>query len=95
MVRVAKTFACKTASCFTIIDDTLFSGQLQGQNIYEAHLALGLKDVCYTQSFNTNAEHSVRCFALSTLARRAFDDGPGALIDLFVGTTEARWAGVR
>ena len=91
VVRVAKTFACKTASCFTIIDDTLFSGQLQGQNIYEAHLALGLNDVCYTQSFSTNAEHSVRCFVLSSLARRAFDDGPGALIDLFVGATEARW----
>ena len=91
VVRVAKTFTCKTASCFDIIDDTLFSGQLQGQNIYEAHVALGLNDVCYTQSFNTNAEHSVRCFALTTLARRAFDDGPGALIDLWVGTTEARW----
>ncbi|HSO31454.1 MAG TPA: hypothetical protein VLT33_03030 [Labilithrix sp.] len=91
LVRVAKTFTCKTASCFDILDDTLFSGQLQGQNIYEAHVALGLNDVCYTQSFNTNAEHTVRCFALSTLARRPFDDGPGALIDLWVGTTEARW----
>jgi hypothetical protein len=89
--RIAKTLACKTRSCFTILDDRVLNGQLQGQNIYEAHVALGLNDVCYTQSFNTNAQHSVRCFALTTLVRRPLDDGAGALIDLWVGATEARW----
>ncbi len=89
--RIAKSLTCKARSCFTILEGRVLNGQLQGQNIYEAHVALGLNDVCYTQSFNTNAQHSVRCFALTTLVRRAFDDGAGALIDLWVGAAEARW----
>ncbi len=89
--RISKTLACKARSCFSILEDHVLNGQLQGQNIYEAHVALGLNDVCYTQSFNTNAQHSVRCFALTTLVRRPLDDGAGALIDLWVGATEARW----
>ncbi len=89
--RIAKTLTCKTRSCFSILEDNVLNGQLQGQNIYEAHVALGLNDVCYTQSFNTNAQHSVSCFGLTTLDKRALDNGAGALIDLWIGATEARW----
>lgn len=91
LVRIAKASGCKARSCFDILDDRVLDGQLQGQNIYEAHVALGVNDVCYTQSFNTNAQHSIHCFALTDLVRRPFDDGAGAVIDLWVGGSETRW----
>ena len=93
LVRIKKTIGCATRSCFDVLDPNVLDGQLSGQNIYEAHVALGQNDVCYTQSFNTNAQHSIRCFALAdpNLAKRALDDGAGAVIDLWVGGSEARW----
>lgn len=94
LVRIAKTSGCNKSSCFDILDPYVLSGQLSGQNIYEAHVALGVNDVCYTQSFNTNSEHSIRCFALTdpNLTKRALDDGTGAVVDLWVGSSQARWA---
>lgn len=94
LVRIAKASGCKKSSCFDILDPNVLSGQLSGQNIYEAHVALGVNDVCYTQSFNTNSEHEISCFALAdpNLAKRALDNGPGAVVDLWVGGSQARWA---
>ena len=94
LARIAKSSGCKKSSCFDVLDPFVLSGQLAGQNIYEAHIALGVNDVCYTQSFNTNPEHSIACFSLAspTLAKRALDDGPGAVLNLWIGGSQARWA---
>lgn len=93
LVRIAKTSGCSTRSCFDVFDSNVVDGQLSGQNSYEAHVALGPYDVCYTQSFNANAQHGIRCFGLAEplQAKRALDNGPGAVIDLWVGASEARW----
>ena len=94
LARIAKASGCKKSSCFDVLDPYVLTGQLSGQNIYEAHVALGVNDVCYTQSFNTNSEHEISCFSLAdpNLTKRALDSAPGAVLDLWVGGSEARWA---
>lgn len=94
LVRISKASGCSMRSCYDVIDGTVFTGQLSGELIYEAHLALGPNNVCYTQSFNANAKHAIACFALAdpVLNKRSLDDGDGAVTDLWVGGSEARWA---
>jgi hypothetical protein len=90
--RLPKGTTCADRSCFDVLDYQVLSGELEGQYIYDTHLALGPRDVCYTQSFNATAEHSIACFALSGLTKRSLDDGTGDVVALWIDGASAYWA---
>jgi hypothetical protein len=90
--RLPKSTTCAARSCYDILDGFVLSGELEGQLIYDTHIALGVNDVCYTQSYNANPEHSISCFGLTTgLIKRPLDQGAGDVLDLFIDGIDARW----
>lgn len=92
LIRLPKDSKCKQRSCYEVLDYYVLGGEFEGLYIYGTQIALGLSDVCYTQSFNANPGHSISCFALANPSKRKLDDSPGEVVDLWVGATEARWA---
>ena len=91
LIRLPKASTCAQRSCFEVLDYTALSGELEGKYIYGTRIALGLHDVCYTQSYNASPGHSIRCFAVADPVKRALDTGVGEVVDLWVGATDARW----
>jgi hypothetical protein len=90
--RLPKSTTCAARSCYDILDPLVLSGELEGQEIYDTHIALGINDVCYTQSFNANPEHQISCFGLTTgLTKRSIDQAAGDVTDLFIDAINARW----
>ncbi|AKU93651.1 hypothetical protein AKJ09_00315 [Labilithrix luteola] len=90
--RVPTDKSCTQRSCFDVIDPYVASGQLQGQYIYDTHLALGPNNVCFTQSFNASPAHKIRCYDLVGFDRTTLDESAGQVVDLWVGSSTARWA---
>jgi hypothetical protein len=93
LIRLPKTTTCAARSCYEILDPTVLAGELEGQYIYDTHIALGVNDVCYTQSFNANPEHSILCFGLTNgLQKRSLDQSTGDVVSLWIGGSQAAWA---
>jgi hypothetical protein len=92
LVRLPKTSTCTQRSCYELYDRLLVTGELEGQYIYPTRLALGKNDVCYAQSYNADAFHTIRCFALADPKRRVLENGEGQVNDLSIDATGARWS---
>lgn len=90
--RVPTDMSCTQRSCFDVIEPYVYSGQLQGQVIYETHVEVGPNHVCFTQSFNGSPQHQVRCYDLVQFDKTFDDQSPGMVVDLWVGANDTRWA---
>jgi hypothetical protein len=90
--RVPTSKSCTQRSCFDVIDPLVLTGELQGQYIYETHVAFGPNDVCLTQSYNATPDHSIECFDLVDFQKRVLESGAGYVTDLWGGASVARWA---
>jgi hypothetical protein len=92
LVRLQKGTSCADRSCVEVIDPYALSGTFEGQLIYDNQLALGPSDVCYSQSFNAQAEHQISCFPLASLAQIVVDQDYGDCDGLWIGPGSLVWS---
>ncbi len=92
LVRLQKGTSCADRSCVEVIDPYALSGTFEGQLIYDNQLALGPSDVCYSQSFNAQAEHQISCFPLASLAQIVVDQDYGDCDSLWIGPGSLVWS---
>ncbi len=89
LVRIAKTNPCvhADAGCRGVLD-----GNVAGQTSDFVTLGLGPADVCYTETYNAPAQHSLNCISLSSGQKRAVFQGNGAGGNLAVLADAIYWA---
>jgi hypothetical protein len=92
LLRVPTDKSCTTRACFAVIDGLLIAGELEGQVVHGTTVALGPNHVCVAQTFNSSPSHSIACTNLGNGLRSKPSGGPGDLVGLWIGASEARWA---
>jgi hypothetical protein len=92
LVRLPKGTTCADRSCVQVIDPYALSGTFENQLIYDNQLAVSGQYVCYSQSFNAQAQHQISCFALTSLAQTLIDQDYGDCDNLWIGAGSILWS---
>jgi hypothetical protein len=89
LVQILKSAPCLKRSCYGVLDPMV----LPQQTANSAAMGLGSGAVCYTQSFDVPASHSVDCVPFVAGAQEVdLDQSTGNVGDVWVGDAGAVWA---
>jgi hypothetical protein len=89
MVRIAKSMPClkSTDPCRGVLDS------MAGGDVYlSLTLAVGPDEACYTQTYDSPAEHSVYCVAFGSGGKRVVYEGTGAATQIVATADTIAWA---
>ncbi len=88
LVQILKDAPCLHPSCYGVLDPMVLANDVT----YGTEMGLGPGGVCYTQTFDEPAQHSVSCIPFSTGSEVSLEQGDGTAGDIWVGDAGAIWA---
>ncbi len=90
LVEILKTSPCTSSSCYGVIDPMVEPSQVADN----ALMAVGPGGVCYTETYDDPAQHSVFCFPFDVTGynKVSVEQGVGVVGTVWVGDAGAVWA---